>query len=108
MTASAEVPVSFSYSSDFDSFGALYWLGTRGHTIPWRNPASKLMEVQVMASSRDLIIALMGIVIALGVGRGSVDDIVGRSASVDFRTKNEPSSWVQVDFGRGRTLRLTG
>ncbi|EER19386.1 hypothetical protein Pmar_PMAR012362 [Perkinsus marinus ATCC 50983] len=51
------------------------------------------MEVQVMASS---------------VGRGSVDDIVGRSASVDFRTKNEPSSWVQVDFGRGRTLRLTG
>ncbi|KAF4716717.1 hypothetical protein FOZ62_007118, partial [Perkinsus olseni] len=92
-TASAEAPVSFAYSSDFDSFGSLYWLGTRGHTIPWRNPASKLMEVQVSASS---------------VGRGSVEDIVGRSASVDFRTKNEPSSWIQVDFGRGRALRLSG
>ncbi|KAF4671890.1 hypothetical protein FOL46_009800, partial [Perkinsus olseni] len=92
-TASAEAPVSFAYSSDFDSFGSLYWLGTRGHTIPWRNPASKLMEVQVAASS---------------VGRGSVEDIVGRSASADFRTKNEPSSWIQVDFGRGRALRLSG
>ncbi|KAF4678034.1 hypothetical protein FOL47_006986 [Perkinsus chesapeaki] len=91
--ASPTTPVSFSYSSDFDTFGCLYWLGTRGNTMPWRNPCSKLMEIQLTASS---------------VGRGSVDEIVGRTSSVEFRTRNEPASWIQVDFGRGRALRLTG
>jgi len=46
----AEVPglrvLEFNWASDFDENGILYYLGTRGLTTPWRNPAGPVVPYE--------------------------------------------------------------
>lgn len=92
VAASRQTPLFFQRGrKDFDEGGALFWLGTRGLTQGWRNPAG-LGFVQPLTS---------------GVGFGAVEDIVGRAA-VNLRSTNQPGSYFGVDLLVGRLLVLQG
>lgn len=79
--------IEFRYNYDFDENGALYYLGTKGHTQNYVNPYT-LSQVKVYFSS---------------MGRGSYEDFVGRSL-VNCRTLNEPNAFMGIDFGPERYL----
>lgn len=80
----------FKYSFDFDENGVFFALGTDEHTQRWRNPGV-IGKVLPFASS---------------VACGNVEDLVGRGLN-GFRTKNENNSYVGVDLGDGKGLKVT-
>jgi len=80
----------FIYSFDFDENGVFYFIGSSGRLKPWENPA---LTGKVLA-------------FASSVSSGKVEDLVGREIS-GFRTRNEVNSFVGVDLGEGRLMRLT-
>jgi hypothetical protein len=77
----------FTYTSDFDGKGLLYWIGTQGGTSSYFNP-HKAGFVYASLSS---------------IHKGVPDNIVEHTNSgIPCYTKNEQMSWVQVDLGRHR------
>jgi len=88
---SAEPSVEFVYESNMDENGALYWLGTRGGTEPWRNP-----------SDRGLVQVSMSSVNATSLPPSA---IVGRESARCVTQDNE-NSWFIVDL-KGRRIQPT-
>lgn len=74
---------TFNYSSDLDTSGILYYLGTQGGSQAWQNPA-KAGYVKVTTS---------------GLLHDSVDEsaVVGREV-LRCVTKADPNAWMAVDF----------
>ena len=83
---SSENPI-FKYTYDFDENGALFYLGTKGKKVQYRNPHI-LNIVTAFASS---------------LSKGQVSDFVGRNL-VNLRTENEENSFLGVDLGENRAL----
>jgi hypothetical protein len=80
----------FQWSSDFDTKGVLYYLGTREYRNEWQNPYSQKL-VDVTWSSLE---------------KGKASAIFEREPS-ECWTQDVPSSWFTVDLGVGRSLRIT-
>lgn len=80
----------FKYSFDFDENGTFFMLGSEGLTESWRNPGLT-GKVLPFASS---------------IASGAVEDLAGRTLS-GFRTKNESGSYIGVDLGDGRGLKVS-
>jgi hypothetical protein len=73
---------SFVYESDFDTNGIIYFLGTRNHTQPFKNPhTSGILKCQM---SSILI--------------GSHENIVSRE-KLSTCTRSQSSEWISIDFG---------
>jgi len=73
----------FTYSSDFDKGGILYYLGTNKLTTAYQNP-NGLGKVKVTASSIQ--------------GATEPDFIDWNSVSRSIQTENTANSWVQIEF----------
>lgn len=80
----------FQWSSDFDTKGVLYYLGTKEYRSEWQNPFSQKL-VDVTWSS---------------IEKGKPSAIFEREPS-ECWTQDVPSSWFTVDMGTGRSLRIT-
>ncbi|KAJ4459835.1 putative E3 ubiquitin-protein ligase HECTD1 [Paratrimastix pyriformis] len=78
---------------DMDDRGLFYYLGTRGRTQPWRNPA-EAGWVTVSRSSECKHPA------------GKASDLTGRQPCSSF-TQDLPGSWWRVDLGAGRRFTPT-
>lgn len=87
------VPVTLDhecrFTGDFDTNGALYWIGTNGGTEAYQNPHTA-GRVQVQWSS---------------VSKGNVEDFVAHaSPNRSAYTRNTANSWMQVDLGANRRV----
>jgi hypothetical protein len=80
----------FVYSFDMDENGLFFFLGTSGKQRNWENPVVG-EKVLTFCSS---------------VSSGKVEELAGRELN-GFRTKNEINSFVGVDLGEGKMLRVT-
>ena len=67
------VPAEFVYDHDFDRNGALFYLGTLGYQLEWKNPDVDRRQVRSFASS---------------ISKGRPSDILGREA-VNCYTMNQ-------------------
>ena len=76
-------PRHFTYQSDLDTNGVLYFLGTQGLTQPWQNPVST-GRVAVSCSS-------------LMKDSQPMDAVVGRSV-VRCVTAADPAAWICVEL----------
>jgi hypothetical protein len=80
----------FQWSSDFDTKGVLYYLGTKEYRSEWQNPFTQKL-VDITWSSLE---------------KGKPSAIFERDPS-ECWTQDVPSSWFTVDLGSGRSLRIT-
>ena len=80
-------PVEFTYESDFDENGLLYWIGTNGGTASdWLNPSAHCDLVKISTSDNRKMAV------------GQVDDLVGRTA-VNCHTNDDKRGWLVIDLG---------
>lgn len=87
--------VSLVFSSDGDTNGVFYFIGTAGITASFTNPQS--------VGSAPLVVTASGV---LGGTEEPVAALSDRTAG-HFYTTNVASSWVKFDLGVGRSLVLT-
>ena len=80
----------FTYKSDFDENGVLYYLGTKAGTAPWSNPADAGLIAVTRSSDT----------------RGKASDAAGRSQSPAFvsSSKSSSGSWQMFDLGATRRV----
>ncbi|KAK0408812.1 hypothetical protein QR680_004174 [Steinernema hermaphroditum] len=79
--------LSFSYQSDFDEEGILYWIGTNGRTTEWVNPAS-VGVVNVMCSDGPR------------QPYGRPQDIVSRDVNaINCHTSDDKNAFFTIDLG---------
>ncbi|KAJ4457281.1 putative E3 ubiquitin-protein ligase HECTD1 [Paratrimastix pyriformis] len=83
-------PVVFRYVYDMDEHGLFYYIGTRGGTQPWQNPA----EEGWVTTARSF------------PAGGNATDITGRRPCRSW-TDNLSGAWWQVDLGAGRLFTPT-
>lgn len=122
--------ISYVLKLDGDDNGLIYWLGTRGHSQPFRSPMSfGQLDVQssgvhigsCSCSSRYsfslswflIHLPLLAIaefttftVLFVGSHYGNENALVSRSAE-EVRLINTPSCWFCVDVGRSRAISPT-
>ncbi|KAJ4459431.1 hypothetical protein PAPYR_4476 [Paratrimastix pyriformis] len=77
-----------------DDRGLFCYIGTKGRTQPWRNPA----EAGWVAATRSSECP--------AIDSGRVSDLTGRHPCTSF-TANLPNSWWRVDLGAERLFRPT-
>ena len=84
--------ITFTHVSDFDTNGVLYHIATEGGARPYANPHAAGSVVASMSS----------------VGDGSADQFVQHAhpEPVDNFTEDTAGSWMAVDLGEGRALRV--
>ncbi|VDN05396.1 unnamed protein product [Thelazia callipaeda] len=80
--------ISFTYTSDFDDKGIIYWLGTNGNAVTeWINPAS--VNIVIVTSSDGE---------RLPYGRH--EDILSRdSNALNCHTSDDKNAYFTIDFG---------
>lgn len=76
---------TFTYTSDFDTNGILYWTGTLQGSRQWSNPAVSGL-VKITSSSL--------------CGDSSPSTAIAGRASVRCVTEARPNSWFIIDFLR--------
>ena len=77
----------FSYASDFDTNGLIYYIGSNGGTCPWVNPCRHSL---VTVASSD----------GAKLPYGKLEDMLSRDAAPrNCHTKDRPSSWFAIDLG---------
>jgi len=88
----AETPPleNFTFTSNGDNGGFIYWLGTSGQREKFANPMDR-GRVRVTSS---------------GLAQGAEDLLVARKRQPCY-TKNEPDAWICLDLGRNRRLSPT-
>jgi hypothetical protein len=86
-----EVDVAYG-GAPFGEGGALHHIGTRGGRAAWSNP-----------HDAGLVLASMSSVVN---GHGDPRKLVGRAADGCNSTQNAANSWVAVDLGPERTMRV--
>ncbi|MCP9265968.1 HECD1 [Dirofilaria immitis] len=77
--------ISFTYTSDFDDRGIIYWLGTNGKTTEWTNPAS--VHVVFVTSSEGERLPY-----------GQHEDILSRDA-LNCHTSDDKNAYFTIDLG---------
>lgn len=85
--------VTFTYVSDFDTNGVLYYFGTAGGTRTYVNPHS----------SGDVVASWSGV--AHGQEKNFVDHFPAKNGS-NYTSSND-FQWMMVDLGQGRALMVT-
>merc|ERR1719228_2653639 len=83
-----EAPVTFTHTSDFDTKGLLYWIGTNGGTAnDWVNPATYGLVVVTSSEGRSL-------------PYGKLEDILSRDANaLNCHTNDDRRAWFAIDLG---------
>ncbi len=81
---------TFTFTSNGDNGGFIYWLGTSGQREKFVNPMDR-GRVRVTSS---------------GLAKGAEDLLVARKRQPCW-TKNEPNAWICLDLGRNRRLSPT-
>ena len=83
-----EAPVTFTHTSDFDTNGLLYWIGTNGGTAQdWVNPATYGLVVVTSSEGRSL-------------PYGKLEDILSRDANaLNCHTNDDRRAWFAIDLG---------
>jgi hypothetical protein len=84
--AQANAGLEFTYSSDFDTRGVLYYIGTEQYTQPWRNPCLS-GGVSVRSSPLDGHLATL-----------AAESVVGRE-TVRCVTAARKEAWFVIDLG---------
>ena len=79
---------TFTFTSNGDNGGFIYWLGTSGQREKFVNPMDR-GRVRVTSS---------------GLAKGAEDLLVARKRQPCW-TKNEPNAWICLDLGRNRRQR---
>jgi hypothetical protein len=92
-TLTISSPTTFTYSANADTGGILYYLASTQSALNWCNG-----WVNPHASG-------IATVSASSVASGNVSNVVSRLNS-SFYTNNTAGSWVQLDFGASRTVRV--
>lgn len=77
------------FQKKFDQNGLMYFIGSKGNTTGYNNPAD-LSEVKVSASS--------------GQGGGTLSMVVSNEAVNGYLTNNVANSWIMVDIGEHRRM----
>jgi hypothetical protein len=78
---------TFTYVSDFDCNGLMYYIGSNGGTSPWVNPCRH--NLVTIASSDGAKLPY-----------GKLEDILSRDAAPrNCHTKDRPNSWFAIDLG---------
>ncbi|KAJ4455812.1 putative E3 ubiquitin-protein ligase HECTD1 [Paratrimastix pyriformis] len=91
-TAACTIPaVILSYDHDMDEQGLFYYIGSKGRTQPWRNPA-EAGWVTVTRSSE---------------GNQKASDALGMKACYSYTGNQLIPSWWQVDLGAERLFTPT-
>lgn len=80
--------LNFTYASNGDTNGIVYYLGTLGLTAPFVNPDT-LGQMRAMRSSD---------------GNGSRTDLTSRLGGLNTHTLSVVNSWIGVDIGSNRFL----
>ncbi|CAB3409028.1 unnamed protein product [Caenorhabditis bovis] len=80
-------PLKFSYTSDFDEQGIIYWLGTNGGTVSeWTNPATINVVKVTCSDSRQPF--------------GKPEDILSRDDQpINCHTSDDKNSHFTIDLG---------
>eukprot|EP01122_Echinamoeba_exundans_P003708 TRINITY_DN13784_c0_g1_i1.p1 TRINITY_DN13784_c0_g1~~TRINITY_DN13784_c0_g1_i1.p1 ORF type:complete len:464 (-),score=96.24 TRINITY_DN13784_c0_g1_i1:51-1442(-) len=82
----------FQYSNDWDNRGVIYFFGSAKYKQPFQNPMlGPRPEIVVSFSSLE---------------KGTPSAVLERDPR-EVWTQDVPSSWVQIDLGEGRRLKLT-
>jgi hypothetical protein len=90
---------ALTYSSDGDSNGLFYLLGTNTGMQAWANPAYNVNPSSDGSYANNAAIVLS----ASTIGSGSLNTLCDRTTS-SFYTSNVASSWVKADIGKFRSL----
>ncbi|KAF4758136.1 hypothetical protein FOZ63_022974 [Perkinsus olseni] len=98
LRATKASPISFLHTRDFGAFGTLAWLGSRAQT-EWKNPFSDLAEIRATTSGSAKYRDLAG---AIGREKRFFE------ADEYFRLDEGHPSWIQIDLGEERELKITG
>jgi len=78
----------FSYTSDFDQNGIIYYIGTRGGSQEFVNPADQGLIVVSRSSSE----------------QGRPKDALSREPVAETYTRREPDSWYMFDLKNRRCI----
>ena len=80
--------IGFTYQSDFDENGLLYWIGTNGKTSgDWVNPAQYGLVVVTSSEGRNL-------------PYGRLEDILSREpGALNCHTNDDRRAWFAIDLG---------
>ncbi|KAF4686600.1 E3 ubiquitin-protein ligase HTD1 [Perkinsus olseni] len=98
LRATKASPISFLHTRDFGAFGTLAWLGSRAQT-EWKDPFSDLAEIRATTSGTANYRDLAG---AIGREKRFFE------ADEYFRLDEGHPSWIQIDLGEERELKITG
>ena len=81
-------PINFTYQSDFDNNGLMYWIGTNGNTVSeWVNPAQFGLVVVTSSDGRML-------------PYGKLEDILSRDGNaMNCHTNDDRRAWFAIDIG---------
>ncbi|KAJ4454387.1 putative E3 ubiquitin-protein ligase HECTD1 [Paratrimastix pyriformis] len=91
--AAPVVEVLFLYNHNMDEQGLFYYIGTQGHTQPFRNPAKAgLITVSRSTDYYD--------------DNSKASDLTGRQPCASF-TADQPNSWWKIDLGAERLFTPT-
>jgi len=83
----AAYAISMEYTNDFDDNGVFSYIGSKGNTETWTNPASR-GRIRLSSSSTE---------------KGNIITVLDKTPK-EFWTSDVPSSWIQISLGSTRTL----
>ena len=77
----------FTYESDFDKNGLLYWIGTNGFNAEeWTNPSTcSLIEINTIDGKN--------------IATGKLEDIVNHDTVANCHTSDDNFAWIVLDLG---------
>eukprot|EP00027_Filamoeba_sp_ATCC50430_P014998 CAMPEP_0168573390 /NCGR_PEP_ID=MMETSP0413-20121227/18504_1 /TAXON_ID=136452 /ORGANISM="Filamoeba nolandi, Strain NC-AS-23-1" /LENGTH=485 /DNA_ID=CAMNT_0008606627 /DNA_START=66 /DNA_END=1523 /DNA_ORIENTATION=- len=87
MVPRAAYAISLEYTADYDDKGVFHYIGTKGGSEAWSNPATR-GRVRLSSSSTE---------------KGNITTVLDKQPK-EFWTSDVPSSWIGVSLGSTRSL----